>query len=55
MGNEKKFECDQCLKSFNRNFSLTLHKTVVHNGEKTLKCKETGTVYNLEYELLQSK
>ena len=51
MGNEKKFECDQCLESFNRNFSLTLHKTVIHSSTKTLKCKQSGKIYNLENEL----
>ena len=48
--NEKKFECDQCLESFNRNFSLTLHKTVIHDCAKTLECKETGKIYNIENE-----
>ena len=48
MGNEKKFECDQCLESFNRNFSLTLHKTVIHSNAKTLKCKQSGKIYNIE-------
>ena len=46
--NEKKFHCNQCSESFNRNFSLTLHTTVVHNEVKTLECIESGKVYNLE-------
>ena len=54
MENEKKFECDQCLESFNRNFSLTLHKTVIHST-KSLKCKESGKVFNLENELQSSQ
>ena len=45
---KKKFKCGQCTESFHRNFSLTLHRTVVHNGMKTLECKETGKVYNIE-------
>ena len=55
MENEKKFECDQCLESFNRNFSLTLHKTVIHSSTKTLKCNESGKIYNLEDEFHNTK
>ena len=50
MENKKKFECDQSLEYFNRNFSLTLHKTVIHSSAKTLKCKQSGKIYNLENE-----
>ena len=46
--NENKFQCEQCSKSFNRNFSLTLHRTVVHSDVKTLECNQSGKVYNLE-------
>ena len=50
-----KFKCEECPKSFNRNFSLTLHRTVVHKNLKTLRCKESGKVYKLQYELNISK
>ena len=46
--NEKKFKCDQCSESFKRNFSLTLHRTVLHNTVKKLECKESGKVYDLQ-------
>ena len=46
--NEKKFHCNQCSESFNRNFSLTIHTTVVHSEVKTLECNQSGKVYNLK-------
>ena len=46
-----KLKCEECPESFNRNFSLTLHRTVVHEKLKTLQCKESGIVYNLQNDL----
>ena len=45
---EKKFKCEQCPECFNRNFSLMLHRTVVHNAVKKLECSQSGKVYELE-------
>ena len=50
-----KLKCEECPESFNRNFSLTLHRTVVHEKLKTLQCKESGIVYNLQNDLRTPK
>ena len=47
-GNKMNFQCGQCSESFKKNFSLTLHRTVVHSDVKTLECNQSGKVYNLE-------
>ena len=47
-GNKMNFKCGQCSESFKKNFSLTLHRTVVHSDVKTLECNQSGKVYNLE-------